>query len=266
MRISFLYLVLFSISLVSLFIPLKIEYILIKYNPFNYINDYRLSIYAFSKDAISDYIDLINIRRENSLLKKKLAYYETFKNELSKCQNESRQLYYISNTLSFINPKANPSIYITKVVGYDLSGKRSFIEIENNGNIKEGDIVSSNGYFLGIVSKSYKNMAFVITVYNKKFHALVYDYATGDTYIYKGGYPYGSIINASSSDNINVGDLIYFRSLKNQEIPYLLVGKVKSVNRAKNLFFLKVSVRPLANPNIYDFVVVIDNKTGTQNE
>ncbi len=260
MRLNLLYLFLLIISLFSIFIPTQTSYILIKYNPFNYINSYRLSIYAFGRDLISNYVNLLNAQKENALLKKKLAYYETFINELSKCQNESRQLYYISNSLSFINPSTNPNIYVSKVIGYDLSGKKSFIEIENNGHIKEGDIVSSNGYFVGIVSKTYKNTAYVMTVYNKKFHTLVYDYATGDTYIYKGGYPTGKIINASSRDNINVGDLIYFRSLKNQEIPYLLVGKVISVNRAKNLFFLNVIVQPLANPNIYDFVVVVGNR------
>ncbi len=260
MKLGFLYSLVFAVSFILLLIPARFNYLLIYHNPLNYISSYRLSIYTLGRDLLSDYVFLINTKRENSILKKKLAYYETFKYELSKCQNEARQLYYISNSLSFINQKSKPDILITRVIGYDLSGKKGFIEIKNNGKIKEGDIVSSNGYFIGVVYKTYKNIAYVMTVYNEKFHTLVYDYATGDTYIYKGGFPYGSIINASSSDDIKQGDLIYYRSLKNQDIPYLLVGKVYSINRTHNLFFLKVVVKPMANPNIYDFVVVIGNK------
>ncbi|MGC8587432.1 MAG: rod shape-determining protein MreC [Hydrogenobaculum sp.] len=256
MRLGFLYIFLLFLSFIFIFFP-STAY-LVSYNPFNYITNYRLSSYAFISNMFRFYFDLVDVRKENAILREKLNYYKTFSYELQKCQNEARQFYYISNSLAFINKQSNPNVYISRVVGYDTSGKKSFLEIQNNGKIKEGDIVSSNGYFVGVVYKVYKDVAYVMTVYNKLFNTIVYDYRTGDTYIYKGGYPDGSIINATSSDDIRVGDLIYFRSLKNQDIPYLLVGKVLEVNRSKNLFFLNVKLRPMANPNIYDFVVVLN--------
>ncbi|MGC8677636.1 MAG: rod shape-determining protein MreC [Hydrogenobaculum sp.] len=256
MRLGFLYIFLLFLSFIFIFVP-STAY-LIRYNPFNYITNYRLSSYAFISNMFRLYLDLVDVRKENTILREKLNYYKTFSYELQKCQNEARQFYYISNSLAFINKQSNPNVYISRVIGYDTSGKKSFLEIQNDGKIKEGDIVSSNGYFVGVVYKVYKDVAYVMTVYNKMFNTIVYDYRTGDTYIYKGGYPDGSIINATSSDDIRVGDLIYFRSLKNQDIPYLLVGKVLEVDRSKNLFFLNVKLRPMANPNIYDFVVVLN--------
>jgi len=256
MRLTFLYIFLLFSSFIFIFIP-NTAY-LVKYDPFNYITNCRLSFYAFISDMFKLYVDLVDVKKENIILKKELNYYKTFSYELQKCQNEARQLYYISNSLAFINKQSNPNVYISRVVGYDMSGKKSFLEIQNNGKIKEGSLVSSNGYFIGVVYKVYKDVAYVMTVYNKMFNTIVYNYRTGDTYIYKGGYPYGSIINATSNDDIKVGDLIYFRSLKSQDIPYLLVGKVIEVSRSKNLFFLNVKLKPMANPNIYDFVVVIN--------
>ncbi len=257
MKNSLLYAILLALTISFNFIP-RVD-VIYKYNPFDYISYYRLSFYAFIKSMLEDYINLVGVSEENQELKKELAYYKTFKNDIAKCQNEARQVYYISNTLSFINQSSNPYIYISKIIGYDLSGGKSILEIKNNAHIKDGDIVSSNGYFLGVVYKSTSGMAYVMSVYNKHFNTIVYDYRTGDTYIYKGGYPLGDIINANSNDDIKVGDLIYFRSLKNQEVPYLLLGKIESITPTKNLFFYKVKVRPYANPNIYDFVVVIGN-------
>jgi len=263
MKLGYLYGLLLFVSIIFFFVPNNLyESYLVSYNPFNYVTNYRLHFYAFIVDAFKNYSNLVDVNKENIELKKELSYYKTFSNNLAKCQNEARQMYYVSNDISFINKSIKPHIYVSRIIGYDFSGKKRFLEIQNNGKIKEGDLVSDNGYFVGLVYKIYGDIAYVMSVYNKNLNTIVYDYRTGDTYIYRGGYPYGSIINATSNDDIKVGDLIYLRSLKNQEIPYLLIGKVISIDRTKNLFFLNIRLMPFANPNMYDFVVVISNANG----
>ncbi len=239
---------------------IKVEFI--PYNPFNYINNYRFLFYAFIKNISKAYFNLVNLNEQNIALRKKLAYYEVYKHALLNCQNEARQSFYLNNSISFIDKSKIPNIYISKVIGYDISGKQSMIEIYSNKYIKSGDIVSSNGYFVGLVYKIILDDAYVMTVYNNKLNTIVYDYRTGDSYIYAGGYPYGKLINVSPKSNIQVGDLIYFRSLKNNYVPYLLLGKVINIEKTKNLFFLKVKVKPLSKPNLYDFATII----GMQNE
>lgn len=257
MSLKKIYILLPILSIVLYISFIKIYFI--PYNPFNYINNYRYLFYAFIKNTYNTYFNLLNANKENILLKKKLAFYKAFKNSLLNCQNQARQSFYINNTISLIDRSKIPHIYISKIIGYDISGRQSMLEIYKNKDIKDGDIVSSNGYFIGLIYKTIKNTAFVMTVYNNKLATLAYDYRTGDSFIYKGGYPYGKLLNVSHQDNVKVGDLIYFRSLNNTYVPYLLIGKVTSVERTKNLFFLKVKVKPLAKPNLYDFVVIISN-------
>lgn len=246
------------ISIVLYIVFIRINVII--YNPFNYINGYRLLLYAFAKDITYDYLNIIHTNRENIKLKKELSYYKTFRHSLLYCQNEARQTFYINKTLSFLYNSELSKIYISKIIGYDMSGKKATIEIYRDHHIKEGDIVSDNGYFIGLVYKTVGDVAYVMTVYNNKFNTIVYDYRTGDSYIYKGGYPYGKLINVGANDDIKIGDLLYFRSLKSMNLPYLLVGKVIDIQKTKNLFFLNVDVGPGANPNIYDFAVVIERK------
>jgi hypothetical protein len=107
------------------------------------------------------YVDLVDVKKENIILKKELDYYKTFSYELQKCQNEARQLYYISNSLAFINKQSNPNVYISRVVGYDMSGKKSLLEIQNNGKIKERKSSVVQWIFVGVVYKVYKDVAYV---------------------------------------------------------------------------------------------------------
>lgn len=246
------------LPIVSIFLYItfiRVEFI--PYNPFNYINNYRFLFYAFIKNIYKTYFDLVNLNEENMILKKKLAYYEIYRHALLNCQNEARQNFYLTNSISLIDKSKAPYVYVSKIIGYDLSGKESMIKVYANKNIKSGDVVSSNGYFVGLVYKIILNTAYVMTVYNHKLNTIVYDYRTGDSYIYTGGYPYGKLINVNPENDVKVGDLIYFRSLKNNYTPYLLLGKVVSVEKTKNLFFLDVKVKPLAKPNLYDFVAII---------
>ena len=146
---------------------------------------------------------------------------------------------------------------LSKIIFYDPSGKDLFFIIKDGKNkgIRKGDIVVSKGYVVGVVEEVYISTSKVSTLFSPKTSFLATIKGERKSYIYKGGYPFGSLLYVNVEDKVKVGDKVVYKDLA-LKIPPFTVGNVISVSLSSNPFFKEVKVKPSISPREVEYVVI----------
>ncbi len=206
-----------------------------------------------TKRLVETYLLLKNVSEENFKLKRELEEYRLYKAQFLACENNLRSLSQAID-IPFL-PSKYPIVY-ANVVAYDPSGRDAFVLINRGQDkgISEGMLAFSAEYLVGIVDRVQGNSSRIRTVFSEEFTLSA---ETGDkAYIYKGGFPVGSLLHVRTDDEINVGDVVYVR-VPGKVFPQIRIGTVQEVTHDGKGFFKKVEVRPFADIRRVSFLVII---------
>lgn len=223
----------------------------------------RLAVYPFfelkgnvqenTKRIVETYLFLRNVSEENYRLRQELEEYKLYKAQLLACESNLKSL---SQAIDLPLPSGKYSIVYANVVAYDPSGRDTFVLINKGQDkyISEGMLVFSGENLVGIVDSVYGSSSRIRTVFSEEFTLSVG--VEDKAYIYRGGFPMGSLLHVKVDDKINVGDVVYVR-VPGKVFPQLKVGTVQQVSHDGKGFFKKVDVKPSADVRGAYLILVI---------
>jgi len=157
-------------------------------------------------------------------------------------------------------PRRVPYV-ISKIILYDPSGGDKFFIIRDGRNkgIEKGDLVVARGFVLGVVEEVYFSTSKVKSLFNEKCSLLAFLEGKDKAYVYKGGYPFGSLLYVDLEDPVEPGESVLYKDLT-MRIPPFPIGEVAIISSSTNPFFKEVKVRPYLTPREAEFVVVFRNR------
>ena len=209
-----------------------------------------------TKQALNTYVFLKGVSEENQRLRRELEGCALYRSQLQRCEENLLQ---ISRLLDLNQQVEHYSVTYASVIAYDPSGKDNFIIIDKGqgDGLQEGMLVFYGDSLLGMVEKVYGGSSRVRTVFSQEFSISA---LSGDkAYIYKGGYPYGSLLHVNLEDTLKEGDIVYLR-VPGKSFPKLTIGSVKSVSQESSGFFKSVQVSPAVDVRRVSFCIVIKEK------
>ena len=200
------------------------------------IKDMILLLVLFVIIIIRD--NYINKYKINSIIKTSYSY------ELKKTLDDYNNLKSIHNLTTSNNLKC-----ISKIKYQNMNNFYKFVNINNNCNIKKGDIVLNEYGLYGIVDKTSKNNARVKLLSNEDSSISIVVNNNYGSLVYKNG---NYIVEDLSGSNIKIGDIVYTSGLTNIP-PDIKIGKILSYSKEDNYYIVGVKMDH-ANP----FVAVLE--------
>ena len=207
------------------------------------------------REELSAYFHEVDVAKENIRLKRKLSSLLLTEKELSACLAELER---IEKKVGVSSGLKKLDYVMSRILYYDPTGFDLFVIVEGGRNkgIREGDLVVTENSVVGVVESVFGSTSRVITPYNKKFSVTVVVGMKRKKYIYRGGFPEGSLLHVNIEDKVKVGEKVYIAELR-RKVPPFLVGKVREVKKGRDPFFKEVKVEPEAVPRAEDYVFVI---------
>ncbi len=251
--------------LIALLLSIVVYFISLSTLPYlnQVYNLLRLAVYPFfelkgkiqenTKRIVETYLLLKNMSEENDRLRKELEEYKLYKIQLLACENNLKIL---SQVIDIPFSPSKYSIVYANVIAYDPSSRDTFVLINRGQDkgISEGMLAFSGESLVGIVYSVYGSSSRIRTVFSEEFTLSA---GVGDkAYIYRGGFPTGSLLHVKMDDEINVGDVVYVR-VPGRAFPQLKIGTVQQVSHDGKGFFKKVEVKPYADIRRVSLLVVI---------
>lgn len=258
----------FFLPLITLLLSLLMYFINFSTLPFfsQFYNILRSAIYPLfelkgnmaeaTKRAIETYVLLKNVSEENQRLRKELEEYRLYKAQLFTCENNLKSL---SKAIDLPFQPGNYPIVYASVIAYDPSGRDTFVLINRGQDrgISEGMLVFSGDNLVGIVDSVYGSSSRIRTVFSEEF---TLSSGVGDrAYIYRGGFPMGSLLHVRVEDEIKAGDIVYIR-VPGKAFPHFTIGTVQRVSHEEKGFFKKVDVRPSADIRKAHILLIIKER------
>ena len=207
------------------------------------------------REELGAYIHRVDVAKENIQLKRRLSSLLLTEKELDTCLAEIERL---EKTMKVSSGFRKLDYVVSRIVYYDPTGFDLFVIIEGGKNkgIKEGDLVVTERSVIGFVESVFSSTSRVITPFSEKFSTTAVLGVRKKRYIYRGGFPEGSLLHVNLEGRVEVGEEVYLVGLK-RKIPPFLIGRVSKVSRGKDPFFKEVKVKPEAVPREEDYVFVI---------
>jgi rod shape-determining protein MreC len=205
--------------------------------------------------TVETYFQLKDVRSENIKLREKIESLLLIEKELEVCTKELNTLQQKVG-IHPVPPRIKYSL--TRIVFFDPSGLDQFVIIEGGKNrgFREGDVVVSEDYVVGIVESVHGSTSRVITPFNENFSTSAYVRGKFKKYIFTGGFPRGNLLHVNVEDPVKEGEEVFFLDPK-RRIPPFLIGKIMEVRRGKDPFFKEVKIQPAADPRRLEYVFVI---------
>ncbi len=208
-----------------------------------------------TEEKIDTYFRLVDVKKENLDLKRRIQSLMLLEVELRSCQRDLqtlRELIRISKTFSRLD------YAISRVIYYDPSGFDLFLIVEGgkDRNFKERDLVVTQKEVVGFVEAVFGSTSRVVTPFSANFSCTVVLSGSGKRYIYRGGYPLGDLLHVKVEDKVKEGDRVILIDTEGRVPPFPL-GVVEQVRRGKDPFFKEVKVRPLVDPRRIDYLFII---------
>ncbi|WPM31883.1 rod shape-determining protein MreC [Hydrogenobacter sp. T-2] len=206
-----------------------------------------------TRRIVETYLFLKNVSEENNRLRKEVEEYKLYKAQLFACENNLKSL---SQAMNIPFNPSKYSIVYANVVAYDPSGRDTFVLINRGQDkgISEGMLSFSGEGLVGIVDSVYGSSSRIRTVFSEEFTLSA---GVGDkAYIYRGGFPTGSLLHVKLDDEINIGDVVYVR-VPGRTFPQFKIGTVEEVYHDGKGFFKKVKVKPYLDIRKVSLLVVI---------
>ncbi|MEN3034160.1 MAG: rod shape-determining protein MreC [Aquificaceae bacterium] len=202
------------------------------------LNELKGTLQSKARAVLDKYILLQNVQRENAALKSKILELSAISAELRACKHELKILNeYTGLRVEYPKVSAIPA----RVLGYDPLGQDRFVLIDRgiSQGVEKGALVIVGEELLGIVEQVFAQSARVKTLYSSDFS--ISASLEGKAYIYRGGFPFGSLLFVRSEDNIQKGQEVTLRA---EGLSGLRIGYVVSVGPDSGQFFKSVSVKP----------------------
>ncbi len=229
-------------------------------------NLFRSAVYPFfelkgslqegTRKIVEKYVLLKDLKEENNRLRKELEEYKLYKAQLLACENSLKSL---SQAMDIpFKPSDYPIVY-ANVIAYDPSSRDTFVLVNRGQDkgISEGMLAYSGENLVGIVDSVYVGSSKIRTVFSEDF---TFSAGVGDkAYIYKGGFPMGSLLHVKADDEVNVGDVVYVR-VPGKVFPQLKIGTVQQVSYDGKGFFKKVYVKPFADIRRISLLLIISER------
>ncbi len=207
------------------------------------------------REELRAYLYLVSTERENIRLRRKVSTLILTQKELDACLSELENL----QSKVGLSPQPRKLNYsLSRIIYYDPSGLDLFLIIEGGKDkgFREGDIVTTEHYVVGIIESVFASTSRVITPFNERFSVSAIVGSGPKRYIYRGGFPSGSLLHVKINDRIFGGEEVFMVDIKGA-VPPFLIGKVGSVKRDGNPFFKSVEVKPIIDPRRERYVYVI---------
>ncbi|MGA1862830.1 rod shape-determining protein MreC [Deferribacter thermophilus] len=222
-------------------------------NPFLYIVD---STTDYFLKVIDNYIFLINVKKENTELLKKLELLE-FENILLK--EKIKELDRLRKLLNFKETYKLNTI-AANVIGKNIYGLEKYIIIDmgsTNGIKVNFPVISSKG-LVGKVIEVYKNSAKVKLTLDRTLKVSVLNLNSRETGVVR-GFEKGDLIVDYFSDlgEVKVGDIFITSGLGMLYPKGIPVGVVTKIEDPKYGLFKKVFLKPTVDFNRIENVLVI---------
>ncbi|WP_457600696.1 rod shape-determining protein MreC [Hydrogenivirga sp.] len=220
--------------------------------------EFKENTVAELREELTAYMHFVNTEKENIRLRRKLNSLLLMEKELNACLMELEALH---NKLKVPMSFKRLRYRVSRVIYYDPSGFDLFVVIEGGEDkgYKEGDLVVTESYVVGVIETVFGSTSRVITPFNDKFSSSAVVGTGPKKYIYRGGYPKGKLLHVSVEDKVSKGEEVYMVDIK-EKVPPFLLGRIDRVSRGKDPFFKEVSVKPEVDPRTEEYVFVIRRK------
>ncbi|MGA1847530.1 rod shape-determining protein MreC [Deferribacter abyssi] len=230
-------------------------------NPFIYLADSSID---FSVSTFDKYIDLVNVKEENKILKDKL---DKLSFENIKLKEKLKELDRLKKLLNFKEAFEFDTI-ACNVIGRNNYGLIRYIIIDrgsDDGLDKDMPVISSKG-LVGKVVELYKNSAKVKIILDRSLKVAVMNFNTRETG-FVSGTDYGllEVDFYSNIGKVNIGDLFITSGLGMLYPKGLPVGIVVKYDNEDYGLFKKVYLKPIVNFYKLENVLVILKNEKTQN-
>ncbi len=186
------------------------------------------------------YIYLVNLEKENEVLKKRLHLYEDISNRYFWLLEENRRLREILSLRDRWE-----GIVGARIVGgsYFSNGGEVYISAGGREGIKEGDVVITVKGLLGRVVSVGSRFSKVITVYSPEFSCGVEIVPRRVDALFRGGEE-GLLEFVYENEEVYPGDLVFTSGIDGKFPAGIPLGIVASVEKGK--YFKKVLVVPFS--------------------
>ncbi len=203
------------------------------------------------QELVDTYVFLVNVQKRNRELLEEVNKLNLRTSELEGCKRELSQLRETQTTFPEVE------YIVVDVIAYDPSGRDEFILLNmgKRDGLEEGFAVAYKNTFLGIIDQVYGSTSRVRTVWSGDLY--VSATAGGKNYVYRGGFPEGSLLHVAQEDELKKGEKVFLRSLN---LPPLEIGEVYKVFSSGEQFFKKVEVKPYGDVRKVDFVLVLRSR------
>ncbi len=216
----------------------------------------KANVEEATRHAIGTYVFLKNVDEENKRLREDLEKYKLYKSQLLACESALKDM---SKALGSPLQISNYPIIYASIIAYDPSSRDAFV-IVNRGQdkgVSEGMLVFSGEDLVGMVDSVYGSSSRIRTVFSEEF---TFSASVGDkAYIYRGGFPTGSLLHVKVDDEIRVGDAVYVR-VPGRVFPQLKIGIVQGVSQDGKSFFKKVDVKPSVDIRRISLLTIISER------
>jgi len=173
------------------------------------------------REELRAYLYFVDTEKENIRLKRRLNSLSLTEKELTACLSELESL---SKKMGVSSHFRKLKYKVSRIIYYDPSGFDLFIVIEGGEDkgYREGDLVVTEHYVVGIVEAVFGSTSRVITPFNEKFSTSAVVGTSPKKYIYRGGFPEGNLLHVSVEDEISREDDVYMVDIKGRLPPFLI--------------------------------------------
>lgn len=225
------------------------------FNPFVYvINKTSKSL----EDFYSNYIHLVNVKKENDLLNKKIMDYSIQIDIL----NEQLANYERLKELLNFKEAYNFDTITSNVIGRNMSSNSLYLLIDRGSSdgIAVNDAVIGIGGLVGKIDDVYLKSSLVKVLIDITSNVSVLNLNTRSIGIAKGGGDGSVYVDYYDKlDPVNEGDIFVTSGIGGVFPKGLPVGKVEKIGESENGLFQKVILKPTVNFYKIENLMVIKN-------
>lgn len=227
----------------------------------NILNPIVYTYYVTSNsisNLINNYIFLVNVKKENELLKKELDKYKFEINIL----REKLVNYEILKQLLKFKEAYNFNTVVCNIIGKNLTDSLSYFIIDKGmkDNIKVNDTVVGPTGLIGKVDDVYINSSLVKVILDITNNVSVMNFKTRATGIVKGDGKGGIYVDYYDKlEPVEIGDIFITTGLGGVYPKGIPVGTVTMIENSESSLFQKIILKPLINFNKIESALVIKN-------
>ncbi|MGH7813415.1 MAG: rod shape-determining protein MreC [Candidatus Binataceae bacterium] len=208
---------------------------------------------------VRNYLDLVNVRRENAHLRAELAAAAGNQARLAELETENRHL----SQLLGLRGALGLNAVAANVIGSDASGLSHTLILSGgtSAGIEPGMAVLANSGVAGKIIDASPDASRVLLIDDHNFALDGFDQRSRARGIVAGRVDYGVIMKyVDRSEDVRKGDAIVTSGLDGIFPRGLLVGTIESVHRAGPGLFLNVAIAPACDFRQLEQVLVVTQR------